>query len=121
MTSLSSIITDAKREALTQDLSASGFPEAADIINKLMVFVRDEIYLLDDLDRAARNFLSAEKVVHRMYPNTNTCRSRPGLIAGQAFTHHCSHSCSNPEHADERREYIAARDALSNAIGAVRG
>lgn len=119
--SLSSIITADKQEALGQDLRASGFSEAADIIDKLMVFVRDEIYLLDDLDRAARNFLSAEKVVHRMYPNTATCRSKPGVVAGQAFTHHCAHSCSNSEHADEGREYIAARDALTEAIVAVRG
>lgn len=117
--SLADIITADKQEALGQDLRASGFREAADIIDSLVNFVRDEIYLLDDLHRASRNVLNAEKVIHRMYPNTATCRSGPGVIAGQAFTRHCAHSCSNPVHIEEKQDYAEALLQLKETLDKV--
>lgn len=118
--SLANIITAREQEALGEKLRASGFEGAADIIDKLVEFARDEIYLLDDLYQAAQRLTETEKVVHRMYPNTATCRSGPGVIAGQAFTRHCGHSCSNGVHQEEKQNYAEAMLRLNDALEKVR-
>lgn len=74
-----------------------------------------------EIAKAAERFLWAEAEVHKMYSNTATCRSGPGVIAGQAFTKHCAVSCSNPDHAVAAAEYREAKEAIIKLLGVSSG
>lgn len=69
-----------------------------------------------DLVSAVQEFLDAEVEIHNLYPNTATCRSGPGVVAGQAFTRHCGVSCSNPVHIESANRYHAAKSNLYDAL-----
>lgn len=120
--SLADIITADKQKDITDALRRQDNPvsgEAATIIDRLMEFSRDGIYLLDDLQRASRDLLKAESEIHKMYPNTATCRSAPGVVASQAFTRHCAATCNNPEHVDAKSKYANAYSKLIKALEAI--
>ena len=120
---LSDIISDEGREAITRALRSQDnavSDKAADIIDQLVKFATDEIYLLDEAYNSAQGFLEAETDIHKMYPNTATCRSGPGVVAGQAFTRHCGASCSNPVHAEDAKRFHSARGALFTTLEKIR-
>lgn len=116
--SLADVITADKQEALGRDLRASGFSEAADIIDKLVDFARDEIYLLDETDRALRMYVQADRDMHVTYGSTATCSGGAG---GMAMTPHCAHICHNTAaHRKEERAYSNAALQALEAIEKVR-
>lgn len=68
---------------------------------------------------AAERLVAAMDAMHVVYPNTATCRSGPGVIAGQAMTPHCAWTCRViGSHHAERTELMNARVALLELVGA---
>ncbi len=118
MTTLADIITANEQETLGRSLRESGFPETADLIDQLVKFATEEIYLVDELDRALRNYITAEQHMHQTYGSTAACS---GGIGGAALTAHCAHVCHNfPAHTDETAEWREAVLAAHEAIEKVR-
>ena len=118
MTSLSSIITDAERRAMGTVLRGAGYGEAADVIDKLVKFATDEIYLVDEVDRALRNYVVADQRMHTTYGSTGACY---GGVGGQAMTPHCAHICGNVSaHANDEQSYRDAFIAAKEAVEKVR-
>lgn len=110
MSALSSIITDSERVSLGAMLREQGLNDAADVIDNLVKFATDEIYLVDDLDRTLRSYVKADQAMHKVYGSTSVCY---GGIGGSAMTEHCAHVCHNvsaheKELDDYRNAYIAA-------------
>lgn len=116
--SLASIITADEQEKLGKSLRESGFPETADLIDQLVAFVTDEIYLIDELDRTLLNYVTAEQHMHQTYGSTAACG---GGIGGQALTAHCAHTCHNfHAHEKESEEWRTAILAVHEVVAKVR-
>ena len=116
--SLADIITADEQETLGKSLREGGFPETADLIDQLVAFATNEIYLVDELDRTLRNYVTAEQRMHQTYGNTAACS---GGVGGAALTAHCAHVCHNfKAHEKESEEWRTAILAVHEILGKVR-
>lgn len=70
-----------------------------------------------DIQMAVLRLIAATDAMHKTYPNTAACQSRPGLVAGHAMTPHCAWTCNIlGAHDTEREEYYASRKALDELL-----
>lgn len=68
--------------------------------------------------QALADLIETWDAAHRTYPDTATCRSGPGVIAGAAMTEHCDHACRQSGHREQvavaRQRLDAARALLAD-------
>jgi hypothetical protein len=116
MKRLSDILTPEQHEEWRIYLREQGETEAVELIDALYEYASDTELYAGDLVRGAKMIVRSDETIHKIYPNTNTCRSKPGLVAGQAMTPHCAVTCSNIDHQVDRVNHQSIIIVLNRLI-----